>query len=61
MKNYRILKAMLENAGFELYKDGNHPIYRKDSVTVLVTKNIRNPEIVFKKTIKYYEQSLEKV
>jgi len=61
MKNYRILKAMLEKVGFELYKDGNHPIYRKDGVTVLVTKNIRNPEMVFKKTIKYYEQSLEKV
>ena len=52
---------MLEKVGFELYKDGNHPIYRKDGVTVLVTKNIRNPEMVFKKTIKYYEQSLEKV
>jgi trimethylamine:corrinoid methyltransferase-like protein len=61
MKNYRILKVMLENVGFELYKDGNHTIFRKDGVTVLVTKNIRNPEMVFKKTIKYYEQSLQNV
>jgi predicted RNA binding protein YcfA (HicA-like mRNA interferase family) len=61
MKNYRILKSMLEKNGFELQKDGSHPIFKKNGVTVLVTKNIRNPEMVFKKTVKYYEQGLQQV
>ena len=57
MKNYRILQKMLEQHGFVLVKDGNHPIFSKNGKTVLVTKNIRDPKTIFKRTVKYYEQS----
>lgn len=61
MKEYNELKKKLEKNGFILRKDGNHPIFVKNGVDVTVTKNIRHPETIFKKTVKYYEKSLQNV
>lgn len=56
MKNYKVLLSMLKKEGFKLYKDGPHPIFIKNGKTVLVTKNVRCPKMILKKTLSYYEK-----
>jgi len=50
-KNFRELRKMLEKEGFVLIKDGEHCIFKRNDKTVCVTKNVRNPKILFHKAL----------
>ena len=56
-KNFRELKKMLENEGFVLAKDGNHVIFEKEGKTVCVTKNVRNPSMLFKRALGQFRKA----
>lgn len=50
-KNFRELRKMLEKEGFILIKDGNHCIFERNSKTICVTKNVRDPKRLFHKAL----------
>lgn len=59
MKNFRIISKKLKDAGFSQRGDGNHVLFEKNGVTICVTKNVRDPNKLFKKAIGQWEQKVK--
>lgn len=54
----RILRKMLEDDGFTWVREsGPHDVFEKDKLTFSITKNVRNPRILFKKTQGNYNKA----
>jgi len=58
-KNFRIISKKLKNAGFVPRGNGNHVIFEKDGITICVTKNIRDPNKLYKKALGQWEQKMK--
>lgn len=55
-KNYRKLIKMLKKDGFEVVREGNHVILIKDGHNACVTRNVKDPNTLFKDTVKRWER-----
>ena len=55
-KNFRVIVKLLKKEGFTQRTDGNHCIFEKEGATICITKNIRDPQKLFKKAMGQWRQ-----
>jgi predicted RNA binding protein YcfA (HicA-like mRNA interferase family) len=60
-KERRELEELLRKSGFQFVRDsGPHMVWIKDGTEVTVSKNVRDPKTLYKKTIRHHENTKQK-